>query len=88
MTPEQLEHQTAMQAIGFAYQVLEGQRDYLARLIEAERGMHSFLHITDPTQYIRALHSDNLRNAVALAKAAQAFLAAVDQVRDDLPGGL
>lgn len=81
-----LEHKMAMHAVGFAAQILDGQAEYLRRFVEAERSMHSFMHITDPTMYIRALNDRGLAHQVRLAKAALAFLAEVNAVRDALGG--
>jgi hypothetical protein len=78
------EHKTAMEAIGFAAQILTPQSDTLAALIEAERSIHSSLHITDPTLYMRAINSDRLRHQVELAKAALAFILAVQKVKGEL----
>jgi hypothetical protein len=77
-------HKMAMDAIGFAAQILTPQAEYLGRLVEAERGMHSYLHITDPTMYRKAINSDNLRHQIMLAKAAIAFVLAVQEVKDEL----
>lgn len=81
-------HKMAMDAIGFAAQILTPQADQLAALIEGERSMHNHLHITDPTLYREALHSDALRQQVELAKAALAFILAVQNVKNELePAG-
>lgn len=77
-------YKTAMDAIGFAAQMLAPQARQYENLIEAERAMHSHLHITDPTLYRAALHSDALRQQLALAKAALAFLTAVETIRDEI----
>ena len=76
----------AMDAIGFAAQLLTPQSDALAALIEAERSMHSSLHITDPTLYMRAIHDKGLQQQVRLAKAALAFILEVQAVKDELRG--
>ena len=78
------EHKMAMEAIGFAAQLLTPQADTLAALVKAEQSMHSHLHITDPTLYIRASNSDGLRQQVELAKAALAFILAVQKVKAEL----
>ena len=77
-------HKMAMEAIGFAAQILTPQTDQLAALVEAERSMHGHLHITDPTLYRKALHSESLRQQVELAKAALAFILAVQKVKGEL----
>lgn len=77
-------HKIAMDAIGFAAQLLTPQADAFAALIEAERSMHSSLHITDPTLYRQALKSDGLRQQVELCKAALAFVLAVQSIKDEL----
>ncbi|MCV2870665.1 hypothetical protein OEW28_18790 [Defluviimonas sp. WL0002] len=77
-------HKMAMDAIGFAAQILRPQADQFAALIRAEQSMHSYLHITDPTLYKRAIYSDSLRQQVDLAKAALAFILAVQKVKDEI----
>lgn len=79
-------HKMAMEAIGFAAQILTPQADQLGALIEAERSMHGHLHITDPTLYRQAINSDGLRQQVELAKAALAFILAVQKVKDEIAG--
>ncbi|MFC4668176.1 hypothetical protein ACFO5X_07380 [Seohaeicola nanhaiensis] len=81
-----VEHKMAMDAIGFAAQVLTPQADHLRKLIDAERSMHNHLHITDPTLYGKAIHSDSLRQQVDLAKAALAFVLAVQKVKTEIGG--
>lgn len=77
----------AMDAIGFAAQLLTPQAEQFGRLIDAEQQMHSYMHITDPTTYRRAINSDGLRQQVALAKAALAFVLAVQKVKEELTNG-
>ena len=77
-------HKMAMDAIGFAAQVLTPQSDTLAALIKAEREMHSHLHITDPTLYRAALQSKGLAQQVRLAKAALSFILEVQAVKAEL----
>lgn len=81
---DHIEHKMAMEAIGFAAQLLTPQADTLGKLIEAERSMHSVLHITDPTLYRKAIHSKSLDQQVRLAKAALAFVLAVQEVKGEL----
>ncbi|WP_180897153.1 hypothetical protein [Martelella soudanensis] len=81
---DNLPHKMAMDAIGFAAQILTPQTDHLVALVEAERSMHSYMHITDPTMYMRAIHSDGLRQQVELAKAALVFIDAVQKVKGEL----
>lgn len=76
-----LKHKMAMDAIGVAAQLLTPQADQLAALVKAEQEMHSYLHITDPTLYRSAISSDGLRQQVELAKAAIAFILAVQKVK-------
>jgi len=77
-------HKMAMEAIGFAAQLLTPQYDQLAALVKAEQSMHSILHITDPTLYMTAINSKSLKQQVTLAKAAMAFILAVQTVKDEL----
>ncbi len=74
----------AMDAVGFAAQILTPQSETFAELIEAERSMHSVLHITDPTFYSKAIASEGLRQQVELSKAALAFILAVQNVKSEL----
>ena len=67
-----------------AAQMLTPQADIFAALIEAERIMHSSLHITDPTLYIKAINSEGMRQQVELAKAALAFILAVQKVKQEI----
>jgi hypothetical protein len=87
-TPEsaRARHKMAMDAIGFAAQILTPQAATLGALIKAERDMHSHLHITDPTLYRRAIHDKGLAQQVRLAKAALAFVLAVQEVKAELVG--
>lgn len=78
------EHKMAMDAIGFAAQLLTPQVEVFEALVKAEQSMHSSLHITDPTLYMKALHSDSLRQQVDLCKAAIAFVLAVQKVKAEL----
>lgn len=79
-------HKLAMDAIGFAAQILTPQAETLEALIDAERSMHSYMHITDPTLYRRAINSDGLRQQVELAKAALSFIRAVEKVKSEIGG--
>ena len=77
-------HKMAFDALGMAAQMLTPQADTFAALIDAERSMHSSMHITDPTFYREAINSDGLRQQVDLAKAALAFILAVQAVKNEL----
>lgn len=77
----------AFDALGMAAQILTPNADTFAALIEAERSMHSHLHITDPTFYRDAINSDGLRQQVYLAKAALAFILAVQEIKNELEPG-
>lgn len=82
--PDHVEHKMAFDCIGMAAQLLTPQAEYLGRLIESERAMHSYMHITDPTLYMRALSDKGLAAQIKLAKAAVAFVLAVQQVKSEL----
>ena len=77
-------HAMAMEAVGFAAQLLTPNHDALAALVEAERGMHSHLHITDPTLYGRVINDRGFDQQVRLARAALAFILAVQEVKAEL----
>lgn len=79
-----LAHKTAMDAIGMSAQLLTNNTDALMALVKAEKEMHSYLHITNPTLYLDAIHSKGLAQQVRLAKAALAFVAEVQAVKDEL----
>lgn len=78
------EHKMAFDALGMAAQMLTPHADKFAALIEAERSMHSILHITEPTFYREAINSDGLRQQVYLAKAALAFILAVQNIKNEI----
>lgn len=84
-------HKAAFAAISLAQQILEPHVELLRKLIEAERQMHSHLHITDPTTYRSAINSENLRHQIALAKAAVRMVAEFNQVKrqtlEETPNG-
>lgn len=80
-------HKMAMDAVGFAAQLLMPQAGALGALVRAERDMHSFLHITDPTLYIRASNDQGLKHQVRLAKAALAFVLEVQAVKAEILEG-
>ena len=81
-TPEA--HKMAFDALGMAAQILTPQADTFAALVKAERSIHSSMHITDPTMYMEVLNSKGLRQQVELAKAAIAFILAVQSVKNEL----
>lgn len=78
------EHRMAMDAIGFAYWTLSPQELTLKRLVEAERSMHSFMHITDPTFYMMASGDEGLKLQVEMANAALEFVARIQAVKEKL----
>jgi hypothetical protein len=80
-------HKMAMDSIGFAAQILTQNAGQFAALIEADRAMHSSLHITDPTTYIKAINSKSLRQQVELCAAALAFVLAVQKVKTEIANG-
>jgi hypothetical protein len=84
MNVAQIEHKMMMDAIGFAAQVLTTQAEAMGKLIDAERSMHSYLHITDPTLYRNAIHNKGLAQQVRLARAALAFVLEVQAVKGEL----
>lgn len=88
MTPNEILHKTAMEAVGFAAQILTPQADTLMALVNAENQMHSYMHITDPTTYIKAVNSKSLAQQVKLAHAALAFVRAVQEVKSELAAGV
>ena len=83
-TESAVNHKMMMDAIGLAAQVLTPQAEHLGAFIKAESEMHSHLHITDPTLYRRAIHSDSLRQQIGLARAALTFILAVQKVKAEL----
>jgi len=77
-------YKMAVEAIGFAAQLLTPNHQIYADLIRQEREMHNSLHITDPTLYIKALNSKSLYQQLKLSRAALAFILAVQEVKADL----
>lgn len=74
----------AWQAVGLAFEMISRHTDCLRELVEAERRMHSSMHITDPTLYIRAINSAELRLQIEMANAALAFVGAIQRVKDEV----
>lgn len=83
-TVQNTEHKMAMDAVGFAAQMLTPMSEQYAALIEAERAMHSSMHITDPTFYRAAINSNSLKMQVRMAKAALSFILEIQNVKNDL----
>lgn len=77
-------YKLAMEAIGFAAQLMTPNHQIYADLIRQEREMHSSLHIIDPTTYIKALNSKSLDRQLKMARAALAFILAIQEVKADL----
>ena len=63
------EHGLAMTAIGLARSMLEGQREQLEKFLAAERDMHNFGGLLEPTLYRDMLHSKSFAQQVRLARA-------------------
>ena len=67
-------HKMAMDAIGFAFQMLDTQADHFDQFLEAERRSHTVGHIVDPTLYRDQINSESFALQVRAAEAAQAFI--------------
>lgn len=77
-------HAQAMQAVGLAAQVLTPNHDAFARLIESNRAVNETGWLTDPTLFRQAAGNKNLDQQVRLARAALAFILAVQEVKGEL----
>lgn len=77
-------YKMAIEAIGFAAQLLTPNHQIYADLIRQEREMHNSLHITDPTLYIKALNSKSLDRQLKLTRAALAFIVAIQEVKAEI----
>lgn len=77
-------HKMAMEAIGMASVLLRTYRRQYEALLEAERDAHSIGHITHPEIYRDMIHSKSFAQQIALCKAAQEFVRAVDVVLKDV----
>lgn len=77
-------HKMAMDAIAVAANLLTVHADTFKAFLEAERSMHSHLHITNPTLYRQAIHSKSFDQQRRLITAASAFLLAVQEVRNEV----
>lgn len=75
------EHTMLMNTIGFAYQLMEAQRQQLRLFLDAERSAHAVGHIIDPTLYRDMINSESFAQQLVLCRAAEAFLAACDEVK-------
>lgn len=81
VTPE---HRMAMEAVGFARQLLSSQREYFQKLVDAENRIHSVGIVLDPTLYRDVLYSVGLKQQVRMCKAALSFLNEIDAVAADI----
>lgn len=73
-------HKLMMDTILQAHHWIALHREGLAAFIEAERRAHSIGHITDPTLYRDMINSKSFAQQIKIARAAQAFIASVDEV--------
>jgi len=78
-------YRAAIEAIGFARMIMTQHRDQYDRLLKAEQDAHSFVHVINPTLYRDMITSKNFERQTRLIRAAVAFLAAVDEVANELP---
>ena len=53
-----------------------------AGLVDARRRADSYMHITDPTGYLKLINSSNAADAYAAAQAAAEFVRKLEQIRD------
>lgn len=74
----------AMDAVGFAAQLMTPHAEALGAFVKAEQESHSYMHIVDPTLYRRMITDKNFLAQVKLAKAGLAFILAVQQVKAEL----
>ncbi len=51
-----------------------------AKLIEQRRSADSFMHITDPTGYLKLINSENAANNFEAAQAARDYVAALKRI--------
>jgi hypothetical protein len=77
------EHRMAMEAIGFAAQILTPQAEQLGKFLEAERTSHSSLHITDPTLYRDMINSKNFDLQIRMARAAMSFILEIQKIKEE-----
>jgi hypothetical protein len=78
------EHRAAMEALGFAYQLLAQHREQFERLLESERYMHNVGALIDPSLYRHMLSSESFRQQTRVCTAAIAFLKEVGAVADEV----
>lgn len=77
-------HKMAMDAIAVAANLLTVHADTFKAFLEAERSMHSHLHITNPTLYRQAITSRSFAQQRRMITAASTFLLAIQEVRDEV----
>lgn len=81
VTPE---HQMAMEAIGM-FRLMFGQhRPAFAALLKAERDMHNFGGMLDPTLYRDMIYSKSFEQQIRLVKAALKFLDEIEAVAKEV----
>lgn len=83
VTPE---HRMAFEMIGTARMLLDMNRDYYEKLVDARQRVDSVGIVLDPTLYRDVLWSKSVAQQVRLAEAALAFLRAADAVADEVGG--
>jgi hypothetical protein len=84
VTPE---YAVAVQAIGFARQLIGQHREQYEALLKSEQDMHSFGGMINPTLYRDMLYSNGFKQQTRLIKAALAFLNEADAVADEVMKG-
>lgn len=72
------EYRMALDSVGMAYHVIAPHREFLQTMADAAAGMHSYLHITQPTLYRDAINSPRFSQNIELCNAALAFLKAAE----------
>jgi len=82
------EHRMAMEAIAFAFQMLEPCSPQITRFLDAERHSHAVGHILNPTLYRDQINSRSFAQQVELARAADVFIRAVRKVKMEIASPL
>jgi len=77
-------HQMAMEAIGLFRVMLGQHRPTFEALVKAERDMHDFGGMIDPTLYRDMLYSKSIKQQLRLVKAAIMFLDEIEAVATEV----
>jgi len=81
LTIDDLEHKMSIEAIGFAFQMMEQHKKRYEDLIKAKNDMENHGLLIDPTLYLWMEKSQNVKLQILMAQAAIDFINAIEKVK-------